>query len=166
LFPFIRNRPQSSIVIKKEIIRIVDKNRKDIPADYTHFLSNVEEILLHFPEYDPQWGNRTVFRLAKIHTLDPIYKDTVYLENIPLPDVKHDLELVLKMLNYLREEKGLGKVKMPLFIQPDELCHAYTQGKIDYRITSIVSQLVIVFQRGLVNYVGFVFDFNFAILET
>jgi hypothetical protein len=160
-----RSRPQSSSDVKEEIIRIVNKNKKDIPADYTHFIARVEEILTHFPEYDPQWGNRTVFRLAKVQALNPIYEDKVYLENIPLPDVKHDLELVLKMLNYLREQNGFEKVRMPLFIQPDELNHAFAQGKIGYKVKNIESQTVIVFQKGLVDYVGFVFDFKFAILE-
>ena len=82
-----------------------------------------------------------------------------------MPDVKHDLDLVLKMLNFMREQKGFGKVKMPLFIQPDELYHAYTRGKFSYEIKNIVSQLAVVFQKGWVNYVGFVFDFKFAILE-
>jgi hypothetical protein len=165
LIHFIRNRPQSSIVIKEEIIRIVNKNKKDIPADFTPFLSKVEEILYHFPEYDREWDNRIVFRLAKLQAINPIYEDTIYFENIPLPDVKHDLDLVLKMLNYMREQKGFAKVKMPLFIQPDELYHAYTQGQYGYEFKNIVSQLVVVFQKGLVDYVGFVFDFKFAILE-
>lgn len=165
MVPFIRNKPQNSVVIKKEIMNIVNKNKKDIPADYTQFLAKVEEILLHFPEYDPEWGNRTVFRLAKVQAFNPIYEDTVYFENVPLPDVKHDLELVLKMLNYLREQKGFEKVKMPLFIQPDELFHAHTRGRFGYEAKNIVSQLVVVFQKGMVDYVGFVFDFNFAIFE-
>ena len=165
MVPFIRNRPQNSVVIKKEIMSIVNKNKKDIPADYTQFLAKVEEILLHFPEYDPEWGNRTVFRLAKVQAFNPIYEDMVYFENIPLPDVKHDLELVMKMLNYMREQKGFGKVKMPLFIQPDELFHAYTLGRFGYETKNIVSQLVVVFQKGVLDYVGFVFGFKFAILE-
>ncbi len=165
MIQFIRNRPQSSIVIKEEIIKIVNKNKKDIPTDYTLFLDKVEEILFHFPEYDPEWGNRTVFRLAKTQALNPICEDAVYFENIPLPDVRHDLDLVLKMLNYIREQKGFAKVKMPLFIQPDELYHAYAQGKFRYEIKNILSQLVLVFQKGLIDYVGFVFDFKFAILE-
>ena len=69
------------------------------------------------------------------------------------------------MLNFMREQKGFEKVKMPLFIQPDELYHAYTKGKLGYKIKNIESQMVIVFQKGLVDYVGFVFDFKFAILE-
>jgi hypothetical protein len=165
LIHLFRNRPQNSIVIKEEIIKIVNKNKKDIPADYTHFVDRVEDILVHFPEYDPEWGNRTVFRLAKVQALNPNYDDEVYLENIPLPDVKHDLELVLKMLNYMREQKGFEKVKMPLFIQPDELYQADAQGNLGYKIKNIESQMVIVFQKGLIDYVGFVFDFKFAILE-
>jgi hypothetical protein len=165
LIHFIRNRPKNSIVVKEEIIRIVNKNKNNIPADYTHFEGKVKEILLHLPEYDLEWNNRTVFRLAKVQGLDPTDKEGVYLENISLPDVKHDLDLVLKMLNYMREQKGFEKVNMPLFIQPDELYYAYTQRKFSYEIKNIVSQLVVVFQKGLVNYVGFVFDFKFAILE-
>ena len=165
LIHFIRNRPKNSIIVKEEIIRIVNKNKNNIPADYTYFLGKVKEILIHFPEYDLEWNNRTVFRLAKVQGLNPNDKDAVYLENISLPDVKHDLDLVLKLLNYMREQKGFEKVKMPLFIQPDELYHAYTQGKFSYEIKNIVSQLAVVFQKGLVNYVGFVFDFKFAILE-
>jgi hypothetical protein len=165
LIHLIRKRPLSSFAIKEEIMRIVSKNKKDIPADYIHFFARVEEILFHFPDYDPEWGNRTVFRLAKVQVLNPIYEDKVYLENIPLPNVKHDLDLVLKMLNYMREQKGFEKVKMPLFIQPDELHHAYKQGKFTYEIKNIMSQMVVVFQKGLVDYVGFVFDFKFAILE-
>ena len=69
------------------------------------------------------------------------------------------------MLNHIREQKGFAKVKMPLFIQPDELYYAYAQGKFRYEIKNILSQLVLVFQKGLIDYVGFVFDFKFAILE-
>lgn len=165
LVHFFRNRSQSSIIIKEEIIRIVNKNKKDIPDDHIRFLAKVEEILSHFPEYSPEWGNRTVFRLAKAETLSPIYEEAVYSENIPLPDVKHDIDLVLKMLNYKREQKGFEKVKMPLFIQPDELYDAYAHGRFDYEIKNIVSQLVIVFQKGSIDYVGFVFGFKFAILD-
>ncbi len=38
-------------------------------------------------------------------------------------------------------------------------------GRFDYEIKNIVSQLVIVFQKGSIDYVGFVFGFKFAILE-
>ena len=165
LIHFIRNRPQSSIGIKDEIMRITNKNKKDMPADYVYFSARVEDILLYFPEYDRVWDNRTVFRLAKVQASNPVYRETIYLENIPLPDVKHDLELVLKFLNYKREQKGLEKVKVPMFIQPDELHQAYTQGKLEYGIKNIVSQLAVVFQKGVVDYVGFVFDFKFAILD-
>jgi hypothetical protein len=165
LVHFFRNRPQNSNIIKEEIIRIVNKNKKDIPEDHTYFLAKVEDILSHFPVYNPEWGNRTVFRLAKAEALEPIYEEAVYSENIPLPDVKHDMDLVLKMLNYKREQKGFEKVKMPLFIQPDELYDAYAHGRFDYEIKNIVSQLVIIFQKGSIDYVGFVFGFKFAILE-
>lgn len=158
-------KPQSSVVIKKEIIRIINKNSKDIPEDFVEYIARVEELLSYFPEYRPEWRNRTVFRLAKAQTLNRT-QEKVYYENISLPDVKHDLDLILKMLNYIREKRNLEKVKMPLFIQPDELSLAYKQGKFDYEIRNILSQLAVVFQKGSINYVGIVFGFRYVILES
>lgn len=146
-------------------MRIVAKNKNDIPEEFPQFMVRVEEILSYIPSYRTEWTNRAVFRLAKAEPLRPI-NDVVYYENIILPDVKHDLDLILKMLNYMREQNGLEKVKMPLFIQPDEFCLAYKQGKFCYEIKQILSQLVIVFQEGSIDYVGFVFGFRYVILES
>ena len=158
-------KPKSSVTIKKEIIRIVKKNKDDIPEDFMQFIVDVGELLSYLPEFMPEWKNRAVFRLAKVQILNQT-RVKIYYENIPLPDVRHDLDLILKMLNYIREKNNLNSVKMPLFIQPDELSLVYKGGKIDYEIGNIISQLVVVFQKGSINCVGFVFGFRYTILQS
>ena len=86
-----------------------------------------------------------------------------YSEEITLPDTKHDLELVLNMLNYMREQKQLQAVKMPLFMQPDEISLNRREGKIDG--DEIISQMSVVLQNGAIIYVGFVFGRNYVILQ-
>jgi len=82
-----------------------------------------------------------------------------------LPNTKHDLELVLKMLNYMREQKQLKAVKMPLFLQPDEISVSQQGRKINFDGSKIISQLSVVLQKGAIIYVGFVFGRNYVILE-
>ncbi len=48
-------------------------------------------------------------------------------EDLVLPDVKHDFDLVLHMLNYQRGSAGCRRSTMPLFVQPDELVHDGTE---------------------------------------
>jgi hypothetical protein len=81
-----------------------------------------------------------------------------------LPNTKHDLALVLKMLNYMREQKQLPAVKMPLFVQPDEISLS-PQVKIDFDVCKIISQISVVLQKGAIMYVGFVFGRNYVILQ-
>jgi hypothetical protein len=69
------------------------------------------------------------------------------------------------MLNHIREKNNLEKVKMPLFVQPDELFLAYKQGRFDHEIRNIQSQLAVVFQNSSINYIGLVFGFRYVILE-
>jgi len=88
-----------------------------------------------------------------------------YQENIVLPDTKHDLELVIKMLNYLREQKKLKKTSMPLFIHPDELVLAHREGKITSPACEIQTQMIIIFQKGSITHVGFVFGTDYVILN-
>ncbi len=73
-------------------------------------------------EFLPIWTVLpSVYRLARIRTND---RTTPYSENLTLPAARHDLRLVLEMLNYIRDAKGLDEVKMPLFLQPDEIAYA------------------------------------------
>jgi hypothetical protein len=82
-----------------------------------------------------------------------------------LPNTKHDLELVIKMLNYMREQKQLAAVKMPLFVQPDEISLAHREGRISYEGGSIISQIAVILQKGAVMYAGFVFGRKYVILQ-
>jgi hypothetical protein len=157
-------KPQNSVVIKNDIIKIISKNKNDLPEDFEQFIAKVEGLLSYFPEYRSEWRNRTVFRMVKTETLNQSHVE-IYYENISLPDVKHDLDLVLKMLNHIREKNNLEKVKMPLFVQPDELFLAYKQGRFDHEIRNIQSQLAVVFQNSSINYIGLVFGFRYVILE-
>jgi hypothetical protein len=158
-------KPQNSVVIKDDIIKLISKNKNDLPEDFEQFTARVEGLLTYFPEYKQEWRNRTVFRLAKTEVVNQSQVE-VYYEDISLPDVKHDLDLILKMLNYIRERNNLKKVKMPLFVQPDELFLAYKEGRFGFEIRNILSQLAVVFQKGSISYVGFVFGFRYIILES
>ena len=90
---------------------------------------------------------------------------TRYREDVLLPNTKHDLDLVIKMLNYMREQKQLRAVKMPLFLQPDEISVSQQGRKINLDGSKIISQLSVVLQKGAIIYVGFVFGRNYVILE-
>jgi hypothetical protein len=103
--------------------------------------------------------------VARVAMLDRGGEVVPYNEDVILPNTKHDLELVIKMLNYMREQKNLKTVKMPLFIQPDEIALAHKEGRFSYDGGNIQSQLSVVMQKGAIMYVGFVFGRNYAILQ-
>ena len=104
-----------------------------------------------------------VARVARIEGAEDMI--TRYREDVVLPNTKHDLELVLKMLNYMREQKQLKAVKMPLFLQPDEISVSQQGRKINFDGSKIISQLSVVLQKGAIIYLGFVFGRNYVILE-
>jgi hypothetical protein len=65
----------------------------------------------------------------------------------------------------MREQKKLNAVKMPLFVQPDEIALACEQGKFSHAGGNITSQISIVLQKGAIMYAGFVFGRDYAILQ-
>jgi hypothetical protein len=69
------------------------------------------------------------------------------------------------MLNHLREKKQLKVVRMPLFIQPDEISIARSEGRISFEGGRIISQIALVLQKGAIMYAGFVFGREFVILQ-
>lgn len=84
------------------------------------------EALLDALEYQPFWRRlRVVSRTAQIETDAGV---RTFSEDVVLPDVKHNFDLVLHMLNYQREQRGLPEATMPLFVQPDELVDAGRNG--------------------------------------
>jgi hypothetical protein len=169
--------------VKTEVRRIIAKQKSGSPYDISPFKGRIEEILDSMSEFNPEWNKLpVVFRIAKIvkkstqqyelsagnnnnRSIDG--EDVVtYQENIVLPDTNHDLDLVIKMLNYMREKKKLKRANMPLFIQPDELVIAHNEGKISFLASEIQAQIVIVFQKGSIMHIGFVFARDYVILES
>ena len=65
----------------------------------------------------------------------------------------------------MREQKNLKRTDLSLFINPDEINFAYKEGKFPFHVTEILSQLVIVFQKGQIMWVGFVFGKNYVLLK-
>jgi hypothetical protein len=155
---------KSTEEVRNGIRKIVARQKKGSADDLTPFSGEIEE-LLSILEFKPEWKRLPVVaRAARIEGAEVPHRITPYTEEIVLPNTKHDLELVLKMLNYTREQKQLPAVKMPLFVQPDEIS-APQQGKINFDGSKIISQISVVLQKGAIMYVGFVFGRNYVILQ-
>lgn len=167
--------------VKSEVRRIVAKQKLGSPYDLSPFKVKIEELLDSISEFNPDWNRfPVVFRIARVVKNSAYRYDLnirsdancsggqeihTYQENILLPDTKHDLDLITKMLNHMREQKKFKRVDIPLFIQPDELLLAYREGKIDFRVGVIQAQIVIIFQRGSIMHIGFVFGRDYVILD-
>jgi len=134
-------RPLRDIdAVKREVARIVDKQKGGGPDDVVRVRGEVEALLSSFSVFLPQWRELpSVFRLARVETSA---RAVPFSENIVLPHVKHELEIVVEMLNFRREQQGLPAVKMPLFLQPDDIllalsgpgaCHCDEERTIDAR---------------------------------
>ena len=149
--------------VKREVARIVGSQKPGSPDDLSPFKGEIEALMSLFCEFNPDWKKApAIFRGARV---DAGGGTRAYLESVILPDIKHDLDLMLKMLNHIREQKGLQTVKMPLFIQPDEIAIAHKEGKTDIEGGMILSQLAIVFQKGTVMWIGFVFGHDYVLLQ-
>jgi len=157
-------RPLKSIEeVRNGIRKIVARQKKGSTDDLSAFRGEIEE-LLSILEFKIEWRKLPVVaRVARIEGAEDMI--TRYREDVLLPNTKHDLELVLKMLNYMREQKQLKAVKMPLFLQPDEISVSQQGRKINFDGSKIISQLSVVLQKGAIIYLGFVFGRNYVILE-
>jgi hypothetical protein len=167
--------------VRNEVERIIAKQKLGSPYDLSSFKARIEELLDSISEFNLDWNKLpVVFRIARIVKSSTTQRYDVsandannpdregvitYQENIVLPDAKHDLELVIKMLNYLREQKKLKRTNIPLFIHPDELLLAHREGKITFPAGEIQTQMMIIFQKGSITHVGFVFGRDYVILN-
>ncbi len=166
--------------VKKEVPRIIAKQKIGSPYDLSPFIVSIEELLDSISKFNPDWNKLpVVLRIARIvkrgsteqygfqGNSDKAANIGVitHEENIVLPDIKHDLELVMKMLNYMREQKGLKRTNTPLFIHPDEILKADRERKITSSSTEIQSQMAIIFHKGSITHIGFVFERNYIILD-
>jgi hypothetical protein len=165
--------------VKNEVGRIIAKQKSGSPYDLSPFKITIEELLNSISGFNPNWNKLpVVFRIARIVKIGSTQpydvrgnKDNnsdgviTYQENVVLPDTKHDLELVIKMLNYMREQKKLKRANMPLFIHPDEILFAHREGKISFSGGDIQTQMAIVFQKGSIMLIGFVYGRDYVILN-
>jgi hypothetical protein len=156
---------KSTDEVRGEIRKILARQKKGSADDVSAFQGEIEE-LLSLLEFKPEWKKLPVVaRAARLEGAEAPGKVTPYSQDVVLPNTKHDLGLVTKMLNYMREQKQLQPVKQPLFVQPDEISLARKEGKINFEGGKIVSQVSVVLQKGAVMYVGFVFGRNYVILQ-
>ena len=156
------NPVKNSEQVRNEIRRIVSKQKKGTSDDLTPFSSEIENLLQQL-EFKTEWKKLPV--VARAATLEFENEVMSFKDDITLPNTKHDLELVIKMLNYMREQKKLVPIKMPLFIQPDEIAMAHEQGRFSRTGGKIASQISVILQKGAIMYVGFVFGRDYVILE-
>lgn len=166
LFP---KKPQIRNIedVKEQITKIISSQRKQIESNLKTTVSEVQNFLSEISEFNDSWTRLpTIYRIAWISTSeDDTVENVTFKENIELPNVDHDLELIMKMLNHIRDEKNLKITNVPLFVHPDEIAIAQKENKFPYRNISIVSQIAVVFQKGRVKYVGLVIDRNYVLLQ-
>jgi hypothetical protein len=127
--------------VKQEILHVVERQKPGTPQDLTHHRDEVDELLRSFSDYLPEWGLvPSVFRVARLEVGEELLPGTPWhyragilpvCDNTVLPDVKHQLPMVVEMLNYIREKRGLERIKMPLFLQPDEVFESMRYGRDD-----------------------------------
>lgn len=153
---------KSTEQVRNEIRKIVSRQKEGSIDDLTPFIAEIEKLLAQL-EFKSEWKKLPVVVRAAMIEVEG--KELPYREDVVLPNTKHDLELVIKMLNYLREQKKLSAVKMPLFIQPDEISLAQSEGRFSHLGGKITSQISVVLQKGAIMYVGFVFGRDYAILQ-
>jgi hypothetical protein len=152
--------------VKKEISKIISKERRTT-ENYLNVSSlEIEEIISELADFNDKWNRLPVVcRIAKVRISEDSTIIMTFHENLELPDIHHDFELVIKMLNHMRQQKNLRATDMSLFVHPDEINFAYKEGKFPYRVSEIVSQVVIVFQKGQIIRIAFVFGKNYVMLK-
>lgn len=166
LFP---KKPEISNIedAKKQIVNIILNQQNQIKSNLKTSVSVVQNLVSQITEFNNNWTKvPSIYRIAWISSTDDnTAKNMKFEDNIELPNLNHDLELIMKMLNHMREEKKLKVSDMPLFLHPDEISIAQKQGKLPNGKISIISQIAIVFQKARVKYVGIVIDRNYLILQ-
>jgi hypothetical protein len=154
--------------VKEQIAKIILNERRQIESNLKTSVTEVQNLLSEISEFNDNWIKLpTIYRIAWTSApYDDTFKNITFKENIELPDVNHDLELIIKLLNHMREKKNLKVSKMPLFIHPDEISIAHKEGRFPYGRTKINSQIAVVFQKGKIKYVGIVIDRNYVLLQS
>jgi len=152
--------------VKEQIAKLVLNQHRQIETNLKTSVTEIQKLLSEISEFNDSWTKLpSVYRIAWISTHDGTVKNITFKENIELPNVDHDLDLIIKMLNHRREEKNLKASSTSLFIHPDEISLANKDGKFPYERANIISQIAVVFQKGRIKYVGLVVDRNYVLLQ-
>ena len=152
--------------VKEQIAKLVLNHHRQIETNLKTSVMEIQNLLSEISEFNDSWTKLpSIYRIAWISTPYETVKNITFKENIELPDVDHDLDLIVKMLNHRREKKNLKASKMSLFIHPDEISLANKDGKFPYERANIISQIAVVFQKGRIKYVGLVVDRNYVLLQ-
>ena len=166
LFP---KKPEISNIedAKKQIVNIILNQQNQIKSNLKTSVSVVQNLVSQITEFNNNWTKvPSIYRIAWISSTDDnTAKNMKFEDNIELPNLNHDLELIMKMLNHMREEKKLKVSDMPLFLHPDEISIAQKEGRLPNGNIDIISQIAIGFQKARVKYVGIVIDRNYLILQ-
>ena len=152
---------------REQIINIILNQQKQIKSNLKTSVSAVQNLISEITEFYDSWTKLpNIYRIAWISSTDGnTPKNIKFKDNIELPNVNHDLELIMKMLNHMREERKLKVSDLPLFLHPDEISIAQKEGRFPHGNINILSQIAIVFQKARVKYVGIVIDRNYLILQ-
>ena len=164
----LRNKKQIKNIndVKEQIAKLVLNQHRQIETNLNASVIEIQKLLSEISEFNDSWTKLpSVYRIAWISIPDDTVKNITFKENIELPDVDHDLDLIIKMLNHRREKKNLKASETSLFIHPDEISLANKDGKFPYERANIVSQIAVVFQKGRIKYVGLVVDRNYVLLQ-
>lgn len=153
--------------VKEQIIQMILNQQKQIKSNLETSVPVVQNLVSEITEFNDSWTKvPNIYRIAWLSSTDgDTVKNIKFRDNIELPNVDHDLELVMKMLNHMREEKKLKVSNMPLFIHPDEISIAQKEGRLPHGNINIISQIAVVFQKARVKYVGIVIDRNYLLLQ-
>lgn len=153
--------------VKEQVIKMILNQQKQIKSNLETSVSAVQNLVSEITEFNDSWMKvPNIYRIAWLSNIDgDTVKNIKFRDNIELPNVDHDLELVMKMLNHMREEKKLKVSNMPLFIHPDEISIAQKEGRLPHGNINIISQIAVVFQKARVKYVGIVIDRNYLLLQ-
>jgi hypothetical protein len=152
--------------VKKEISKIISKQHRATETYLNVSALEIEEILSELKEFNDKWNTLPIVcRIAKVKISEDSTKIITFHESLELPDIQHDFELIINMLNHMRQQKNLERTDLSLFVHPDEINFAYKEGKFPFQVTEILSQFVVVFQKGKIMRVGFVFGKNYVLLK-
>jgi hypothetical protein len=153
--------------VKEQIINMIMSQQKQVKSNLKTPVAMVRDLVSEITEFNESWTKApNIYRIAWLSTTDEdTVKNIKFKDNIELPHVDHDLELIMKMLNHMREEKKLKTSNMPLFIHPDEISIAQKEGRLPHGNINIIYQIAVVFQKARVRYVGIIIDKNYLLLQ-